>query len=80
LAISQVAGIEVREEAFQQALRELGYVEGQNLVIEWRFVKGRISQRPELVAELVRLKVDCIIATGSGETAVARRQPAQFLL
>ena len=71
--LSSGPGIEVREEAFRQALRELGYVEGQNLVIEWRFAKGRISQRPELVAELVRLKVDCIIATGSGETAVAKK-------
>jgi ABC-type uncharacterized transport system substrate-binding protein len=71
--LSSGPGIEVREEAFRQALRELGYVEGQNLVIEWRFAKGGMSQRPELAAELVRHKVDCIIATGSGETAVAKK-------
>jgi putative ABC transport system substrate-binding protein len=71
--LSGGSSIQIREEAFRQALRELGYTEGQNLVIEWRFAKGRMSQRPELAAELVDLKVECIVATGSGETAVARK-------
>jgi len=71
--ISSGPGIEVREEAFRQALRDLGYIEGRNLVIEWRFANGRITQRPELAADLVGLKVDCIVATGSGETAIAKK-------
>jgi putative ABC transport system substrate-binding protein len=71
--LSAGRGIEVREEAFRQALRELGYIEGKNLVIEWRFAKGRVSLRPELAAELVRLKVNCIVAAGSGETAIAQK-------
>jgi len=50
--------------AFRQKLRELGYVEGQNLVIEWRSAKGDAERRPELIAELVRLKVDVIVASG----------------
>jgi putative ABC transport system substrate-binding protein len=70
--LSAGRGIEVREEVFRQALRELGYTEGKNLVIEWRFAKSRQS-RAELAAELVRLKVDCIVATGSGETAIAQK-------
>jgi putative tryptophan/tyrosine transport system substrate-binding protein len=45
-----------REEAFRQGLRELGYVEGQNIVIEWRFAQGKTDQVPRNAAELVRLK------------------------
>ncbi len=51
--------------AFRQRLRELGYVEGQNLVIEYRFAKGNRDRLPEKAAELVRLKVD-VIVTGAG--------------
>ena len=51
-----------RLEAFRQGLRELGYVEGQNIVIEYRFAEGKLDRLPELVAELVRLKVDVIFA------------------
>ncbi len=56
-------------EAFRQDLRELGYVEGQNIAIEWRFAKGKRKRLPGLAAELVKLKVDCII---SGTTAATR--------
>ena len=52
-------------EAFLQGLRELGYVEGQNIIIEWRFSEGRAEQLPVLAAELVRLKVDLIVASGT---------------
>jgi putative ABC transport system substrate-binding protein len=53
-----------RVEAFRQSLRELGYVEGQNLVIESRYAEGRGERFPDLAAELVRLKVDVIVAGG----------------
>ncbi|MGH7275732.1 MAG: ABC transporter substrate-binding protein, partial [Candidatus Rokuibacteriota bacterium] len=49
-------------EAFRQGLRELGWVEGQNIVIEYRFAEGRFDRLPDLAAELVRLKVDIIVA------------------
>ncbi|MEE9144396.1 MAG: hypothetical protein V3U06_06480 [Candidatus Binatia bacterium] len=49
-----------RHVAFRQGLRELGYVEGQNLVIEYRSAKGKRERLPEVAAELVRLKVDII--------------------
>jgi putative ABC transport system substrate-binding protein len=49
-------------EAFRQGLRELGYVEGQNLVIEYRYAEGRDDRLADLAAELVRLKVDVIVA------------------
>jgi putative ABC transport system substrate-binding protein len=61
-------------EAFQQGLRALGYVEGQNLVIESRYAEEREERLPELVAELVRLQVEVIVAVGSSATRAA--QPA----
>jgi putative ABC transport system substrate-binding protein len=54
-----------RVEAFRQGLRELGYVEGQNLVIESRYAEGRAERLPDLAAELVRLQVEVIVAGGS---------------
>ena len=53
-----------RVEAFRQGLRELGYVEGKNIFIEWRFAEGKLDRLPELAAELVRLKVDVIVTGG----------------
>jgi putative ABC transport system substrate-binding protein len=61
-----------RNEAFRQALRELGYVEGKSIVIEWRSYEGREDRRPALAAELVRLKVDVIVAGGSGDIQAAK--------
>ena len=61
-----------REEAFRQGLRELGYVEGQNIVIEWRFAEGKPDQVPRNAAELVRLKVDVIVTGGSTDTRAAK--------
>jgi len=51
-----------RIEAFRQGLRELGYVEGKNIVIEWRYAEGKTDRYPALAAELVRLKVDVMVA------------------
>ena len=53
-----------RREAFRQGLRELGYVEGKNIVIEWRSAEGKLDRLPALAAELVRLKVDIIVTAG----------------
>jgi ABC-type uncharacterized transport system substrate-binding protein len=59
-------------EAFRQALRELGWVEGQNVVVEYRFAEGRLDRLPDLAAELVRLKVDLIVAGPSPSAAGAK--------
>ena len=53
--LSLRSGMGVYDEAFRQGLRELGYAEGQNIVIEWRDVKGRFERYHEPAAELVRL-------------------------
>ena len=64
--------ITVRTEAFQQGLRQLGYVEGKNIVIEYRWAEGKLDRVPELAAELIRLKVDAIVTTGPPVTRVAK--------
>jgi ABC-type uncharacterized transport system substrate-binding protein len=62
----------VRFEAFRQGLRELGYVEGKNIFIEWRYAEGKLDRLPALAAELVRLKVDVIVSGGSTATRPAK--------
>jgi putative ABC transport system substrate-binding protein len=59
--------------AFIQGLRELGYVEGKNITIEWRFSGGKYERLPELAADLVRLKVDVIVAPATQNVAVAKQ-------
>src|SRR6266545_557307 len=59
-------------EAFRQGLRELGYVEGKNIDIEYRYAEGKPDRLPALAAELVRLKVDIIVAQSS-ETVLAAK-------
>ncbi len=53
-----------RLEALRQRLHELGYVEGKNIVIEYRYAEGKLERLPDLAAELVRLKVDVIVTAG----------------
>jgi putative tryptophan/tyrosine transport system substrate-binding protein len=66
---SAIAG---RIEAFRQGMRELGYVEGKNIVIEWRYTEEKPERMSELAAELVRLKVDIIITGGPPATRAAK--------
>jgi putative ABC transport system substrate-binding protein len=61
------------EEVFRQGLRGLGYIEGQNIVIEWRFAEGKLDPLPGLAAELVRLKVDAIVVVGTQGTLAAKK-------
>jgi len=65
-------------EAFRQGLRELGYVEGRNIVVEYRFAEGHADRLPALAAELVRLKVD-VIAAGPTPPAVAARNATKTI-
>ena len=72
LATVSPSTISDRVEAFRQGLRELGYVEGKNIVIEWRYAEGKADRLPGLAAELVRLKVDLIVTAGSPVTRSAK--------
>jgi putative ABC transport system substrate-binding protein len=62
-----------RIEAFRQGLREFGYVENKNIVIEWRHAEGKLDRLPGLAAELVRLKVDVIVTAGPTQTRAAKQ-------
>jgi putative ABC transport system substrate-binding protein len=59
--------------AFRQGLRELGWIEGQNIAIEYRWAEGRFDRLPELAADLVRLRVDAIVATGDPVILAAKQ-------
>ena len=63
----------VRHEAFRQGLNELGYVEGRNIVIEYRYAEGKTERLPALAAELVRLNVDLILTSGDQGVRVAKQ-------
>src|SRR5918997_5825489 len=67
---SSVSALSARIEAFRQGLSELGYVEGKNIVIEWRDAKGNFDRIRELADGLVRLKLDLIVSPGPTVTRV----------
>jgi putative tryptophan/tyrosine transport system substrate-binding protein len=77
LLISSSAAFHLpRVEAFRQRLRELGYVEGKNIIIEYRYGEGKRERLSELAAELVRLKVDVIVTTGVQPVLAAKKASA----
>ena len=62
-----------RRDAFRQGLCELGYVEGKNIIIEWRAAERKLDRLDELAAELVRLKVDVFVTSGNSVVRAAKR-------
>ena len=62
---STAAGSAVLVEAFRQELSKLGWIEGKNITIEYRFAEGKNERLPELVADLIRLKVDLVVVSGT---------------
>jgi putative ABC transport system substrate-binding protein len=68
-----VAGHSPDIEAFRQGLRDLGYIEGKNLVIEYRYTERNADRYPDLLSDFVRLKVDVIIGLGTGPTIAAKK-------
>ena len=68
-----------RVEAIRLALRELGYIEGQNIAIEYRYTEGNRDRYPELLAELVHLKVDIIVAAGGSPGTPAAKNATKTI-
>ncbi|MBI3001382.1 MAG: ABC transporter substrate-binding protein [Deltaproteobacteria bacterium] len=68
-----------RSEGIRQALRELGYIEGQNIATEYRYAEGKANRYPELAAELVRLKVDIIVVAGGGRLILAAKNATKTI-
>jgi len=66
-------------DAFRQGLREVGWVEGQNIVIDYRYAEGRVDRLPDLAAELVRLKVDLIVASAGTQVATAAKNATETI-
>jgi putative ABC transport system substrate-binding protein len=66
--------VRVRFDAFQQGLREQGYIEGRNVAFEHRYARGKYELFPDLAAELVRLKVDIIVTPGNTPATLAAKQ------
>ena len=73
LAPQDATSESARAEAIRLALRELGYIEGQNIATEYRYAEGKVDRFPELAAELVRLKVDVIVASGGARLILAAK-------
>jgi putative tryptophan/tyrosine transport system substrate-binding protein len=72
LTNESLSALSARTEAFRKGLRELGYLEGKNIVIEWRDAEGKLDRLNELAVELVRLRVDVIVTPGRGATRSAK--------
>ncbi len=79
LSSQDPVGESTRAEAIRLALRELGYIEGQNITIEYRYAEGKRDRYPELAAELVRLKVDIIVVAGGIATARAAKNATKTI-
>ena len=72
LAAGAALSASTRIEAFRQGLREFGYVEGKDIVIEYRNAAGKLDQVPRNAVELVRLKVDVFVTAGPTDTRAAK--------
>jgi putative ABC transport system substrate-binding protein len=73
LALNSLSSISYLVEGFRQGLHELGYVEGKNIVVEYRSADEKIDRLPDLAAELIRLKVDLMISAGDVVTRVVKK-------
>jgi putative tryptophan/tyrosine transport system substrate-binding protein len=80
LNTNAAAAFTARTEGFRQGLRELGYVEGKNINIEYRYAEGNLDRLAALAADLVRLKVDVIVTAVSSSTRSAKKLPIPFPL
>ena len=79
LSSGDPASESTRAEAIRLALRERGYIEGQNIAIEYRYAEGKRDRLPELAAELVRLKVDIIVVAGGDHVVRAAKNATKTI-
>src|SRR6266481_4786080 len=79
LSSADAATDSARAEGIRLALRELGYIEGQNIAIEYRYAEGRPEREPGLAAELVRLKVDIIVVASGDRTIQAAKNATKTI-
>ena len=79
LSTSDAATESTGSEAIRLALRERGYIEGQNIAIEYRYAEGKVDRVPELAADLVRLKVDLIVVSGGYGTIRAAKNATKTI-
>jgi putative ABC transport system substrate-binding protein len=73
LSLNSPSAAATRADAFRQGLRDLGYLDGKNIIVEWRYADGKADRLPDLVAELVRLKVDVIVTGATSPTQAAKQ-------
>jgi putative ABC transport system substrate-binding protein len=73
LSASDPATESTRSEGIRRGLREFGYIDGHNIAFEYRYAEGKLDRQPELAAEMVRLKVDIIVAAGTDRTVRAAK-------
>ncbi len=78
LTVSSLSAEASRLTAFREGLRELGYVDGQNIVIEQRSAGGMYERLPELTTELINLKVDLILSGGTSATRAAQKSVSRI--
>jgi putative ABC transport system substrate-binding protein len=76
LVPSSATSVSTRRDAFLQGLRDLGYVEGKNIAIEYRYTEGQLDHLPDLAAELVRLNVDVIVTGAISSVRAAKKATA----
>jgi putative tryptophan/tyrosine transport system substrate-binding protein len=79
LSSSDLATESTRAEAIRLALRKLGYIDGQNIAIEYRYAEGKRDREPQLASELVRLKVDIIVVAGGGPVIRAAKNATKTI-
>ena len=79
LSPTDAATDSARAEGMRLALRELGYIDGQNIAIEYRYAEGKNDRLPELAAELVRLKVDIIVVAAGDVTIQAAKNATKTI-
>jgi putative ABC transport system substrate-binding protein len=72
------SAVAARTEAFRRGLRDLGYVDGKNIVIEYRYAEGKLDRLPSVAAELVRLKLAAIVTSGAAVTRAVKKQLRRF--